>query len=186
MSESTASPADAVRPLLRVRQYRDFTSEPVDPAAVDAIVDAGRWSGSSRNEQPWRFIVLRDVPTIRRIAEIGRPHTRGMESAPVAIAVVLPIDPSLAEMRAFDEGRAVERMLIAASFLGLGAGVQWIPGTVLPPTREVLGLPDDRLVRSIVAIGHPTEAARAPKAAAGQGRLPRSETVIDERWPGAR
>ena len=58
-------PGEVLRPLRRVRQVRQFTDQPIDPAALDAIVDVGRWSGSSRNSQPWRFIVLRDVELIR-------------------------------------------------------------------------------------------------------------------------
>ena len=44
-------------------------------------------------------------------------------------------------------------------------------------------LPDDWTVRTIVAIGHPTAAANKPKAAPGEARLPREETVFSERWP---
>ena len=56
---TASDPADTLRRLRRVRQVRQFTPEPVTDAALDAIVDVGRWSGSSRNSQPWRFIVLR-------------------------------------------------------------------------------------------------------------------------------
>jgi len=49
---------------------------------------------------------------------------------------------------------------------------------------ELIGLPADRYVRTIVAVGHPTEAASRPKSAPGEARLPRSETVFRERWPG--
>ncbi|HEX2844175.1 MAG TPA: nitroreductase family protein, partial [Candidatus Limnocylindria bacterium] len=69
------SPADRVRPLLRVRQVREFASTPVDPEALDAMADAARWSGSSRNGQPWRFVIVRDPDTVRAIHEVGLPQT---------------------------------------------------------------------------------------------------------------
>jgi hypothetical protein len=47
----------------------------------------------------------------------------------------------------------------------------------------MLGVPEDRQVRTIIAIGHPTAAARRPKSAPGEARLPREETVFEERWP---
>ena len=50
---------------------------------------------------------------------------------------------------------------------------------VLAAARRLLDLPDDRLVRTIVAIGHPTPAARAPKSAPGQARIPREESVTE-------
>jgi hypothetical protein len=39
------------------------------------------------------------------------------------------------------------------------------------------------MIRTIVAIGHPSDAARQPRAAPGKARLPREETVFYERWP---
>ena len=179
-----SEPAETVRPLLRVRQIREFTDAPVDPAALDAIADAGRWSGSGRNSQPWRFIVIRDRSTLSAIQETGMPQTRSLVTAPTAIAIVLPSAPGSGISHAYDEGRAAERLLIAASLLGLGAAIAWVRSDVRPKVGELLGLPEDRFVRTVVAIGHPTEAARRPKSAPGEARLPREETVFEERWPG--
>lgn len=173
---------ERVRALLRVRQFREFTDEPVDSAHLDAIADVARWSGSSRNTQPWRFIVIRDAGTIRRIAEAGHPQTRSLRTAKAAIAIVIPA-PGTDISHAFDEGRVAERILIAASFLELGAGISWVFPKVLPAVRDLLHLPEDRVVRTMVAIGHPSEAARAPKSAPGEARLPRDEVVFEDRWP---
>jgi nitroreductase len=177
------SPQDVVRPLLRVRQIREHTSQPVDEAAVAAIADAGRWSGSSQNQQPWRFIVIRSEVTIRQIAVLGQPQTRSLHTAMAAVAVVMPAEPERAVADAFDEGRAAERMLIAASLLGLGGAIAWITRDARAPVAALLGLPKDRMVRTIVALGHPTEAARRPKSAPGAARRPRDEAVFEERWP---
>ncbi|HET6649304.1 MAG TPA: nitroreductase family protein, partial [Candidatus Limnocylindria bacterium] len=89
----TLRPRDAVKPLLRVRQTRQFTPEPVTAEEVNAIADAARWSGSSQNKQPWRFITLREPGTVRAIAEAGIPNTRSLTSAAAAIAVVMSTDP---------------------------------------------------------------------------------------------
>ena len=44
-------------------------------------------------------------------------------------------------------------------------------------------MPADWFIRTIVAIGHPSEAAKRPKNAPGEARKPASETVFSERWP---
>jgi nitroreductase len=181
----STNPADRLRPLRQTRQYREFTAEPVDRAALDALADVARWSGSSRNNQPWRFIVITDEAVLRRLWTIGVPSTRSLETARAAIAIVLPADDSHEIGNAFDEGRAAERILIAAATLDLGAGVAWIPSGVRADVAEILSLPSDRFIRTIVALGHPTDAARRPKSAAGSARLPREETVFEERWPGS-
>ena len=179
----STTPADRLRPLRRTRQIREFTAEPVDATALDAIADVGRWSGSASNTQPWRFIVVTDEAVLRRLAEIGVPQTRSLRTATAAIAIVLPVDDSHETSLAYDEGRAAERLLIAAGMLDLGAGIAWIRSDVRAEVSEVFGLPTDRYIRTIVAIGHPSEAALKPKAAPGEARLARDETVFRERWP---
>jgi nitroreductase len=182
----STNPADALRPLRRTRQVRQFTDEPVDAAQLAAIADVARWTGSASNSQPWRFIVVTDVSVLRQIADIGLPQTRSLHTATAAIAIALPAaDDDRHELGvAYDDGRAAERVLIAAGMLDLGAGIAWVRSDVRPPIGELLGLPADRYVRTIVALGHPTDAARAPKAAPGEARLPRDESIFEERWPG--
>jgi nitroreductase len=182
MSEARNAPAEQVRPLLRVRQVRQFTGEPVDLDAIEAIADVARWSGSSRNSQPWRFVIVREEAVLRRLAEAGLPQTRSLATATAAIAIAVPQEQGSAVSHAFDEGRAAERMLIAASFLDLGAGIAWVRSEIRPVVSELLALADDRFVRTIIALGHPTDAAREPKSAPGQARLPRAETVFRERY----
>ena len=177
-------PADAVRPLLRVHQVREFTDAPVEPAALDAIADAARWSGSGGNSQPWRFIVIREPETLRHLSEASLPSTRSLATAAAAIAIVLPQVQGAAVSNAFDEGRAAERILIAASLLDLGAGIAWVGAEDRPAVGELLGLPEGRFVRTLVALGHPTTKASRPKSTRGAARLPRSETVFSERWGG--
>jgi nitroreductase len=183
MNDLSGHAAERVRPLVRVRQVCDFLDRQVSRTELDAIVDVARWSGSSSNSQPWRFIVLSDRATIKRLADAAMPQTRGLQTAPAAVVIALPDEQGQAVSHAYDEGRAEERILIAASSLGLAAGISW----VLPANREkvgeILGLPPGWFVRTIVAVGHPSEAGLRPKAAPGQARLPRNEVVFEEKWP---
>lgn len=172
---------ETVRPLLRVRQVREFTDTPVEAAALDAIADAGRWSGSSKNGQPWRFIIVSRREILARIADAGQPQSRSLATAPVAIAIAMPHVEGAGIVNAFDEGRAAERMLVAASLLELGAAIAWLRADVRPMVAELLGLPEGRFVRTMLAIGHPADAAARPKSGRGQARLPRHETVFVER-----
>ena len=130
------TPAEVLRPLRRARQVREFTAEPVAPDTLQALADVARWTGSSRNEQPWRFIVMSDRAAIQAIAEVGQPQTRALRTATAAIAIVLPVDDDHEISLAYDDGRAAERILIAAGLLDLGAGIAWVRSDV----REAIGL----------------------------------------------
>jgi nitroreductase len=181
--EPTTDHRALVWPLLRARQVREFTAQPPSAAQLDAILEVARWTGSSKNTQPWRFILIRDVSVIREIANAGMTLTRSLQSATAAIAIVLPVNPDQATSLAFDEGRAAERILIAAGMIGLAGAIAWLKGPARPVASGLLGLPPDRMIRTIMALGHPTESALAPKRPPGTARLPRAELVFEERWP---
>jgi nitroreductase len=182
---ASVEPMESVKPLLRVRQAREFTGKRVTKAELEAITEVARWSGSSRNEQPCRFITLRDPELIRRIAELGLPQTRGLPTATAAVVIVEPNEPERGISRAFDDGRAAERVLIAAHLLGLGGGISRVRPDVREGIDKVLRLPSNRSVRTIVALGHPTGEARAPKSPPGKARFPREEVIYEESWPDA-
>jgi len=55
---------DAVKTRLTVRQYK---SDPVPDDVVMKLLKAAQWAPSSRNLQPWHFIVIRDRDTLREI-----------------------------------------------------------------------------------------------------------------------
>lgn len=184
-SKADSTPLDLVKPLIRVRQIREFTGKRVTNAEMEAITEVARWSGSSRNEQPLRFIALRDKDIIKRIAEMGLPQTRGLPTANAAVAIIVPDEPERAISRAFDEGRAAERMLIAANLLGLAGGISRVRPDVREPINEHLNLPPNRSVRTIVAIGHPTPEALTRKSEPGTARLDRDRVICENRWPDA-
>ena len=170
-------PIDRVRPLIRTRQIRQFTSDQVTDDELQALAQVARWSGSSSNTQPWRFLVTRDVGPIRQIAEIAMPQTYALKTAMAAIAIVLPNDASREVSHAYDDGRVAERILVAASMLGLGAGITWVLEKHRAQVGGLLGVGDDRFVRTIMAIGHPTERALQRRTKPGEARLPLDELV---------
>jgi nitroreductase len=167
----------AVRPLIKTRQYREFTDAPVTDDQLDALLRVARWSGSAGNSQPCRFIVVRDVELLRRLAELGHPQTRSLTTAMAAVAITLPDDEGREMVHAYDEGRVAERLLIGASMLGLGAGIAWVRPENRQKIGDPLGVAEGRYVRTIIALGHPTDEARQTRPAPGEARLPLEELV---------
>jgi hypothetical protein len=114
--------------------------------------------------------------------EIGPPQTRSLQTATAAIAIVLPTaeDDRHEIGIAYDDGRAAERVLIAAGMLGLGAGIAVDPADVRPAIGELLGLPADRYIRTIIpSATRPRRRAlrrrhRRSPAATGRVDLPRT------------
>ena len=168
---------EAIRTVRQARQYRD---EPVPTAALAELLEIARWTGSSRNTQPWHFIVITDKDLLRQISQIRTP-INWVADAPLAIALVL--DGQNENSEAYDEGRVTERVLITARLLGLGGGTAWYGDAgQQEQAKEILGIPAERTARSVVVIGTPTTTKDHRPSPAEGGRHPLSEIVSYERF----
>src|SRR5450759_4850702 len=54
-----------------LRVVRTFIDRPLEPAALERILNAGRRAGSSKNEQRWAFVVCRDREHLRELSTLG-------------------------------------------------------------------------------------------------------------------
>ncbi len=163
--------------LLNQRQTREFTSEPVSEDDIQSLLEVMRWTGSSSNSQPWKFLVLQDAETIATISAATQ-YTGWIANAPLVLIVLT--EGSDVKAHAYDLGRVDERILLGAQALGLGAGiVTFWSDDAQKLARESLGLPEVWSVYSGVAIGHPAESARPKKLG---GRKPLEELVHRDRF----
>lgn len=84
-----------------------------------------------------------------------------------------------ATQEACDEGRLSERIKLAAWTHGVGSSIGWFVGDGRAVTREILGIPEGRMVRTAISLGYPDEEARWRRA--GRARKPISEILRGER-----
>src|SRR5687768_11629517 len=109
---------DAIGGLRVVRRYRP---DLLDLADLRRIVDAGRHAGSSKNQQRWAFIVVRDRSSLERMAGLG-PYAGHLPEAAAAIALVTPlVGPGDPHSVMWDLGRAAQNLVLAAWDLGIGS-----------------------------------------------------------------
>jgi nitroreductase len=167
--------SSALEPIRRVSQIRQYSSDPVPDDVVDQLLELARWTGSAKNGQPWRFIVVRDKDRLGKIAAL-RPNINWLAAAPLGIAIVL--DGAEPMFGAYDEGRLTERLLTGATVLGYGGGTAWFGGpTQDAEAKRILGIPDDLTARQIVMIGRPKSTKDPRPSGPKRGRKPISELV---------
>lgn len=164
--------------LRGLRQVRQFTQEPVPQEVVDDILEVARWSGSGMNAQPWDLVLVRDHDKLRAIAE-GEGQGSHLGRADFGIIIVMGSEKS--DIGSFDEGRLTERLLLAAAAHGVGAGLWWFRDAGAS-ARRVLGIPEDRRVRTAISYGYPDEEAIASRPKRTNARKPLSELVHVDRW----
>ena len=160
--------------IVGLRVVRSFRPEAIENDQVAKILEAGRWTGSSKNTQPWHFVVLTDPGDRQRLAECGS-FTGPLVGAPLAIAIVRV--PGGGD---FDIGRVAQNMMEAAGALGIGS----CPVTLHREAcaRKLLDIPDDHGCRFGVAVGYPNfeveQQVRAGiRTAIPRGRKPLAELV---------
>jgi nitroreductase len=169
-----------LRPIRRVSQIRQYADEPVSDEVVEQLLDLARWTGSSKNSQPWHFVVVRDREKLRKIAGL-RPNINWLSAAPVGIAIVLDGANPLSE--AYDEGRVTERLLTGATLLGYGGGVAWFGEPAhQAEAKHILEIPEPRTARQIVMIGRPKSTADPRPTGPPRGRKPLAELVSFDRF----
>lgn len=171
---------EMTREIKKVRQARLYESRPVPKEVLDELLQIARWTGSSRNTQPWDFIVVDDPEQLRKISQVRTP-INWVADAPLAIALVLNGSNPLSE--AFDEGRVTERLLIGARMLGLGGGTAWFGDeSQQAEGKKILGIPAERTARSVVVLGYPTTTKDHRPNPAMAGRRPLQELVSHNRF----
>ena len=175
-----AQAREVIEAIRTVRQARQYRPDPVPDDVVAELLEIARWTGSSRNSQPWHFIVITDKDQLRQISRL-RPPIAWVADAPLAIAIVLNGASEMSE--AFDEGRVTERLLIGARILGLGGGTAWFgDASQQAQGKQILGIPAERSARSVVVVGYPTSTKDPRPNPATAGRKPLSELVSYNRW----
>jgi nitroreductase len=158
-----AQTEDLLKFLRGLRAVRDYTDQPLTDQEINEILEVGRWTGSSSNKQPSEVVVVRERSVLQKMADGGVAPAGG---AAVAFLPVTPGDAGVVARDAFDEGRLVERLLLAARALGLGANIGSLKGDGPNTIKQALGIPDDRRIWAVVTVGRIDEEARKARAAA--------------------
>jgi nitroreductase len=167
--------------IASLRVVRRFEDRPLDPAHLEAILNAGRRASSSKNSQRWAFIAVTDRATLQELGAVGTyaGHLAGAAAA-VALVTPDPRGPKQPLSVLWDLGLASQNMILAAWSLGIGS----CPATVYDPdiTRRILGYPADMACEYLLSFGYPANPDDLTRPLKPGGRRPLDEIVHRERW----
>jgi nicotinate-nucleotide--dimethylbenzimidazole phosphoribosyltransferase len=196
------------------RDIRRYRPDPVDDEILQGLLEAAHRAPSVGQSQPWRFVVVRDADTraraawmadrcrLAQAAELEPEAARhlldlqleGIREAPVGVVVCCDRRvaaagvlgrATFADADLWSCACAIQNLWLAARAEGLGMG--WV--TLFEPAElsGLLGLPDGVVPLGWLCLGWPDERPPAPglERAGWSRRVPLSEVVVRERWPGA-
>jgi nitroreductase len=179
---SSSPVVDQIAFLKHLRQIRQLRPDPISDEALRDILDVARWTGSARNIQPWDLVVVHDRQTLTALGTI--PDGRGphLATAGAGIALVMSGDLENPDFDTYDEGRLSERIMLAASAHGLGSAIGWFRGAAADQAKQLLGIPKERLLRTIMSLGYVDSEARRQRTRPEQPRKPLDQIVHTEHW----
>jgi len=175
------SPERLIASLRRLRAVRNFRPDPVSQHVLNDLLDVARWTGSARNLQPWEFVVIRKPETLQALAQV-EGSVKHLAGAALAIVLVMAGDPGFVAQETYDEGRLSERIMLAAAAHGLGSCIGWFAGSGPAAAKDILGIPAERLVRTVLSLGYPDQEAQRVRPKPLQARKPLTELVHNEHY----
>ena len=149
--------------LLRSRRsVRKFTTEAIEQEKMDLLKEALLRAPTSRNFKPCEFVFVDDSELLRQLAQC-KPHGAAfLEYAPLAIVVCADGDKS----DVWIEDCSIASILLQMAAQSIGMGSCWVQvrnrmfddkTTSDEDVSNLLKMPDNIRVESIIALGYPAE-----------------------------
>ena len=139
---------EIVKTMLAVR---DYTDQPIVDETLQRILEAGRLTASRKNLQPWHFVAVREKILLAQLADLA-PSGDYIRQAALAIAVFLDNDRPVTMT---DGARSVQSMMLVAWEEGIGSNwVGWLKGEEI---KELLGVPADYHLLTVLSFGYPAQ-----------------------------
>lgn len=169
---------DVTEAIRLKRAVRKFQDRPLPDEVIRAILNAGRRSQSSKNEQGWQFIAIRDRSTLKALSETGA-YAGHLAGAALGVAILTP-NPEGKFQDLFDAGQAAAYMQLAAWELEVGSCL----ASIYEPekARQILGFPPEWHLRIALSFGYPLDEEKLTNPPKKGGRKPLEEFVHWERW----
>lgn len=178
--------------IQRRKSYRNFSSQPVEQEKIIKVLESARLAPSWQNRQCWRFIVVQNKDTIKKIGQL-RPLNYNINFflRNVPVIVVACANPKDSGHRAglsyflVDTAIAMEHLILAATDLGLVTC--WIGAFDEPMIKDLLKIPEEVRIVALTPLGYPAEKPNvidkvSKIVAKGANRKSLDEIAYFEKW----
>ena len=149
---------DAIRERRSVRAYKP---QAVPDESLTRVLEAARLAPSANNRQDYMFVVVKDATKREKLVNAAGDQGFVGEAPVVIVAVSLNPERIMScEVPAYavDLAIAVDHMTLAAVEEGLGTC--WIGAFSQKKVKEILGIPDERKVLTVLPLGYPDDMPR--------------------------
>ncbi len=144
------------------RSVRRYLKNTPSDYEIKRVLDAARWAPSGLNNQPWRFLIIKDKETRYHLAGFTK-YGYILKSSPVAIVICMSIPDSYnRDKDLMSIGACIQNLCLEAYSIGLGTC--WL-GEILNNKQKVskyLELNKNLEAVAVIALGYPRGNAVKP------------------------
>lgn len=140
------------------RSVREYKPEPVPEEKLKKVLEVARLAPSAHNDQPWKFVVVKDSEKRKELAQAANNQSFIGEAPVVIVAVALEPDHIMScdvPAYAVNLAIAVDHMTLAAAEEGLGTC--WIGAFNQEEVKKVLKIPEKYKVVTLFPLGFPAD-----------------------------
>jgi nitroreductase len=151
---------DLIRLIRGRRSIRKYKKKEIPDEIILKILEAGQWAPSASNNQPWRFIIIRDA-TLRK--EIGNLCSilgvvnSFVEKAPLIIVIFSEYSHRWVEV---DCSMCAQNMMLEAHSLGIGSC--FIGAFDRKGIKNLLSLPEKSKIIGLITFGYSDKEEKSP------------------------
>ncbi|MFY9797442.1 MAG: nitroreductase family protein [Candidatus Nitrosopolaris sp.] len=185
MITKTAKTDHPINELIARRwSARAFSTTPVEKSKLLSILEAARWAPSSRNEQPWRYIVFtnENPEKLKKAQSVLKDINQYAKRAPILICAITRktySDNNIYNRLHFhDLGAANENMFLEAFNQGLI--MHEMGGFDVEKAKEVFSIPEEFEIGIMIAIGYQDTHDVLPESLLKKAHMPRQRKSLSE------
>jgi len=181
---------DVFTAISQRKSIRAFTDKEVEEEKLLKVLEAGRLAPSAKNRQEWRFIVVRDPETKKKLAKACYGQKYVEQASVVLVGCAISPDyimPCGQPAYTVDVSIAFSFMMLEAWELGLGTC--WLGAFLEEEVKETLNVPDAMRVVVVMPLGYPAggpvgsvKTSQESGRATGTYRMPLDEIVYRESY----
>ena len=147
------------------RSVRHYKPQAIEKDKLERVLNAARLAPSGNNVQPWKFILVKDAATKRKLVPVCWNQKFVAEAPLVIVACALKVESTVGGViptHVVDTSIAVTHLMLAAAHEALGTC--WIGAFESQPVKDLLGIPADVEIVAVIPIGYPVDDKRTVKS----------------------
>lgn len=145
------------------RSIRQFKEQPVPDNVIYEILEAGRWSPSGKNNQPWRFVIIKNKDIKEKLASLTK-YSSIVKNADFCIALFYNTPSGYdRDKDLMSLGSCIQNMLLQAHSSGIGS--VWL-GEILKNKEKInpiLGIGEENENMALIAFGYSNDEAESER-----------------------